>query len=61
MKLQMEQRKLTKTQTSLATIQLSIDDASKALDKEINDLTYAKFIFEREKEEFARATTQEDL
>ena len=56
MKLQMEQRKLTKTQTSLATIQLSIDDASKALDKEINDLTYAKFIFEREKEEFARAT-----
>jgi hypothetical protein len=60
MKLQMEQRKLTKTQTSLATIQLSIDDASKALDKEINDLTYAKFIFEREKEEFARAT-QEDL
>jgi hypothetical protein len=57
MKLQMEQRKLTKTQTSLATIQLSIDDASKALDKEINDLTYAKFIFEREKEEFARTTT----
>lgn len=57
MKLQMEQRKLAKTQTSLATIQLSIDDASKALDKEINDLTYAKFIFEREKEEFARATT----
>lgn len=56
-KLQMEQRKLAKTQTSLATIQLSIDDASKALDKEINDLTYAKFIFEREKEEFARATT----
>lgn len=57
LKLQMEQRKLAKTQTSLATIQLSIDDASKALDKEINDLTYAKFIFEREKEEFARATT----
>jgi chromosome segregation ATPase len=61
MKLHMEQRKIAKSQTSLATIQLSIDDASKALDKEINDLTYAKFIFEREKEEFARATTQEDL
>ena len=56
MKLHMEQRKIAKSQTSLATIQLSIDDASKALDKEINDLTYAKFIFEREKEEFARAT-----
>jgi hypothetical protein len=60
MKLQMEQRKLAKTQASLATIQLSIDDASQALDKEINDLTYAKFIFEKEKEEYQKSVANDN-
>jgi hypothetical protein len=60
-KLRIEQRKIAKTQASLATIQLSIDDASKALEKEINDLTYAKFIFEKEKEEYQKSVVIADL
>ena len=59
-KLRIEQRKIAKTQASLATIQLSIDDASKALDKEINDLTYAKFIFEKEKEEYQKSVANDN-